>query len=283
VDTGQKGIVIKRRIVVPSKKKDLELNTDNKEAFRLRLMRNQLAYERRYKKTLKPIMIVQRAESLRNLEAHASSLKKKDLDQKLFDDAAADATMVEKIKPVLKELVKQQGSLALIFAGDDENEFQFTTPLETFLQNSTVKMASGFNDETLLKLNVTLAEGIQLGESLDKLRKRVESVYDDIDRYRANRLARTETLKASNAATNFAYKQTGYVKAKEWYVNPDSCPICAEMEGKTVPLDDEFLPLGDSVDYTDEEGEEQSYPISYDTIETPPLHPNCRCTILPVR
>lgn len=260
---------------------DIALQVNTKEHFRLSLMRNQERYERKYKKVVKPVFKDQRTEALFNLEAHASSLTKA-AEQKLFDDAAYDALLVKALTPMLTDLTKTQGGLALIFAGDSENEFHLTSQILANLQRGTQKMASNFNDETLTRLNGTLAEGIQNGEGLGDLKKRVNTVYDDIDGHRAERIARTETLKASNAATLDAYRQTGYVTAKGWSVNPGACPFCSEFDGKTVPLDEDFLGLGENYGYTNEAGEEITRTNDYDTVETPPLHPNCRCTIVPI-
>lgn len=254
------------------------LNTEQKETFRLRLMRNQSSYERAYKSKMKPILQEQRKEALVNLEAHASSLSK-DVQQKLFDDAAYDKLLLDSLSPVLTDLGKEQGALALIFAGDEDDEFILNARYEKYVKARTLKMAQNFNDETLTRLNKTLAEGIQAGENLDKLRKRVDAVYDKTERYRTLRVARTETLNASNEATNEAYRQTGYVTGKEWYVNPDACDLCTPFEGKTIGLDDTYVKQGES--FEDAAGE--MHENTYDDVDSPPLHPNCRCTILPVR
>lgn len=273
-----KPIVIKRVKTVV----EHELKVEQKEMFRSRLQRNQTQYERQYKKVLKPLFADQKRETLNNLEALASSLKK-DFNQKLFDDAAADALMTEELMPVLRELTKNQGALALVFAGDEESEFALTANMEDFLKRGTKRMATNFNDETIARLNRTLGEGVTNGENIQQLRKRVDEVYTNIERTRSLRIARTETLKASNNATNWAYKQTGYVTGKQWYVNPGGCPECSQFEGKTVGLDDSYLEVGESYSFTNENGEEQTKINSYDTVESPPLHPNCRCTIIPVR
>jgi hypothetical protein len=170
-----------------------------------------------------------------------------------------------------------------LFAGDEEHEFRMTAPYRKLISDSTRKMASRFNGDTRSRLNKTLAEGIQAGEALAKLRARVEDVYDYKSRVASLRVARTETLKASNNATNEAYKQTGYVKQKAWVVNPGACPECEAFEGKTIDLDESFLRQGESYTYTDADGEEQSSSNTYDDVDNPPLHPNCRCTIIPVR
>lgn len=276
------GLRIKIMRTIKKKDNNLGVTAEKAERFRLTLMRNQLRYERQYKKVLRPIFKAQRKEALHNLEAHGSSLTK-DNQQKLFDDAAYDGELVEALTPMLVDLSETQGGIALVFAGDTENEFHMTSPILNALKRGTLKMATGFNDQTLTALNNTLAEGIQAGEGIGELKARINDVYDSVDGYRAERIARTETLKASNAATNWAYKQTGYVTAKAWAVNPDACEQCLEFDGKTVPLDDSFLGLGESYTVIGDDGEETTYTNDYDTIEEPPLHPNCRCTIIPVR
>lgn len=245
-------------------------------------MRNQALYERKYAKALKTIIANQRDEALYNLEAHAGGLSK-DLQSSLFDAAKYNKDFQEGLMPVLTSVVDTQGALALVFAGDDENQFKITATILNHIKNNTAKMAKNFNQETLDRLSRTLAEGIEDGENLTKLRNRVHEVYDNLERYRADRLARTETLKASNDATNWAYKQTGYVKAKEWYANPGACEICDVFQGKIVGLDDTYATVGQNIEYTDLDGNDKTYAIDYDDIDNPPVHPNCRCTIVPVR
>lgn len=257
--------------------KKKETTREKAERFRLSLMRNQALYERQYKKVLKPIFIKQRKEALENLEAHSSNLVKAS-GQKLFDDAAYDALMVEELTPTLTELSRTQGAIALVFAGDEENEFHLTSQILSHIQENTRRMATNFNDQTLERLNLTLAQGVQAGEGIGALKKRVEEVYDNVRGYRAERIARTETLKASNDATEWAYRQTGYVKQKAWVVNPNACEQCLEFEGKTIDLGEPFLPVGGSYEVND-----QVFTNDYDDIDSPPLHPNCRCTIIPVR
>lgn len=289
-------LTVKRKTVVdtttkaeePEIKDENQLNTAHKENFRLSLMKNQMRYERRYRKRFNTVMVKQKAEALNNLEAISASIKALNFEtlekaQKPFDDAEYDQLLEAELMPTLTSLGEDQGGLALQFAGDEETKFKMTARYETILRNSTKKMASRFNDETIEALNKTLAEGIQEGENLDKLKSRVEDVYDAGKGYRALRVARTETLKASNSASVEAYRQTGYVTAKEWYVNPDSCELCDSFQGKTIGLDDNFLDVGESFSYIDSKGEEQTQQNTYDDVEEPPLHPNCRCAILPVR
>ncbi|MFA5937574.1 MAG: phage portal protein [Candidatus Paceibacterota bacterium] len=274
-----------------SKKKDTKtdttsssLNENKKENFRLSLMRNQTKYEKKYRKAVIPILEKQEREAIKNLEAKAGEKAlTKDFDEKLFDDEKADKEFQDELTPVLEATVATQGALALIYAGEEEKEFKVTQSLLKIIEDNTAKMAKNFNDETLAKLNATLADGVSNGESLSKLKKRVEAVYSKARGYRSLRIARTETLKASNDATNDAYEQTGYVKEKKWYANPGHCKQCEAFDGKSITLKSSFLALGETYTYTDEEGNEKSVENSYDSVDNPPLHPSCRCTIIPVR
>jgi len=89
-----------------------------------------------------------------------------------------------------------------------------------------------------------------------------------IDPSRAETIARTETMKASNAGQQLAWDQAAEEglltgdESMEWIVTPDDrlCPICEPLDGQTVPLGGMF----------DVDGED---------VEGPPAHPNCRCTV----
>jgi SPP1 gp7 family putative phage head morphogenesis protein len=89
------------------------------------------------------------------------------------------------------------------------------------------------------------------------------------DDARAETIARTETMRASNQGQQELWAQAedaGLLTGKEeqeWIVTPDDrlCPICEPMDGVTAPMGGSFrLNTGEVVD-------------------GPPAHPNCRCTI----
>ena len=107
----------------------------------------------------------------------------------------------------------------------------------------------------------TLAEGISEGEKIPKLAARITAEYKDCKGYKAVRIARTETISASNQGALQAYDQSGVVEEKEWLAEADACDICLDiaMQG-AVKLHDSFS----------------------GGFDVPPAHPNCRCTILPV-
>ena len=106
---------------------------------------------------------------------------------------------------------------------------------------------------------------------------RVKKAYEELRGYQAERIARTEALKASNRATEMAYRQSGVVKGKGWLSAPGCCPFCAEMDGRVMGLGQNFFEKGDSFEVGG--GVKK---LDYEDIVTPPLHPNCRCTLVAI-
>ncbi len=163
--------------------------------------------------------------------------------------------------PRITQAVKINGEAAMAELGVDI-AFDVTNPAVV----RWIKKRSGFliksiSDTTLDKLRKTLAEGVQAGESIPSLASRVSSVYDEAKGYRAVRIARTETISASNSGSLEAYKQSKVVEKKEWLATMDDRvrDEHAAMNGEVVGLNE-----------------------SFSNGEMFPSSPNCRCTILPV-
>lgn len=257
--------------------KDLEYSVQQKEAYRQSVERNSVAYARQYRRGLLGVLKEQEASVLSKLKG----LHGKGIGDDLLDLSDEDNEFVSELMPVIQSLVAEQGQLAMEFAGAS-TDYQLSQSIINALSKSTKKMAQNFNQETIDQLSATLAEGMNNGESIHDLSDRVAGVYEAAQGYRTDRVARTESLAASNSATLDAYKQTGYVTAMTWFANPGACEYCDEMNGTTVGLEETFVNQGDSVDVTTDDGSTSSYQADYGDVETPPLHPNCSCTIVPV-
>lgn len=208
--------------------------------------------------------------------AGSKSIKLKDISDDLLNQDDEDQNTDDAITPVLTELAQEQGTLAAQFA-KNKSGYNLSQSIKTALAKSTQKMSQNFTAETLDQLNTTLTEGITNGEGYKQLSQRVSDVYDTATDYRSDRVARTESQNAANSATLDAYQQNPAVTSMEWYANPDACPFCEDLDGTEVGLEDSFVSQGDSVDVGDD-----SYSADYGDVDTPPLHPNCECTIIPV-
>lgn len=85
-----------------------------------------------------------------------------------------------------------------------------------YIEQMAQRFAVEVNQTTWEMLKKKLAEGIDTGEGIDKLKERVEDVMKDRIRSSSEVIARTEVHTASMGAKLQAYKQSGYVKGKTW-------------------------------------------------------------------
>jgi SPP1 gp7 family putative phage head morphogenesis protein len=126
---------------------------------------------------------------------------------------------------------------------------------------------------TIAGLDKVLAAGIDAGESIPQLTQRVQG-YTGFNKNRAQKIARSETIRASGKANIMAWNQSGVVVKQIWYTALDErvCEICEFLHGKVVSINKVFLSA---------EGLVAIGGDSYEPLQSPPAHPQCRCTLLP--
>jgi len=155
--------------------------------------------------------------------------------------------------------------------------------VQAFISEYSFKFASGLGTTTKDNLRGLVASAQAEGWSINKLRDELTGIYGGWDKTRAQMIARTETIRSSNAGAVMSYKQAG-IEYKQWYTAQDGevCGFCQEMHNKIVGVGDNYWAMGDTmtVDVPDEKPIKMTF--SYEDVGAPPLHPNCRCTILPV-
>ena len=103
----------------------------------------------------------------------------------------------------------------------------------------------------------------------------------------ANLISRTGVSWAQNEGAQQRYVQDGVVTHKRWYATADerTCPYCSDMHDRIVGVSVPFLAPNSTVTGTtlDANGDEKTveYTTTDSATEHPPLHPMCRCTIIP--
>lgn len=102
-----------------------------------------------------------------------------------------------------------------------------------------------------------VTDGMLEGEHPRVIAKRIADRVDAIGITRAQTMAQTEVITAFNRGAEIRYQQYGYTHW-EWLAALDerTCDVCGPLDGKVFDFG-------------------SSQPI-------PPIHPRCRCTILPV-
>jgi hypothetical protein len=189
----------------------------------------------------------------------------------------------------IKEIYEQEGKrvweqLAYQFGEGLEGAFDIDDPLvQEFLEEYAFKFAQGVNETTVGMLRGAMEAGMGEGLGMDGIAKLVRGVFDNCTKYRSLLIARTETIRASNGAAVMAYEQSGVVESKEWLVTKDDrlCNLCSSMSGKVKGLNENFFSLGESM--TAGSGDEKvTMKFDYEDVRWPPLHPACRCSIIPI-
>ncbi len=242
-------------------------------------------FEKSYKDKVLGIFNDQERKVLNALtDAEKKSVEKiaqSDIESILISVTQENKISADLLLPLVREILEEVGNDTLDFLDPDLVGFDAQAEsVRQFLRADALKGIRVMNKVTKSKLRKVLSESIQEGLGPVAAGRKVREVFNEAKTVRALRIARTETLKAANRGTLEAYKQSGVVVGKEWLTAEDevTCQWCEPMGGKVYAIDDEFFNHGET--YLGKEGGVLN--INLEDIVAPPLHPNCRCTIVPV-
>jgi len=107
-----------------------------------------------------------------------------------------------------------------------------------------------------------LSSGASLSQAATLAQRSAHRYQTSVHRYRANTIARTETMRAASEGRQQAWNQgmtEGFIDSlwqKEWIAESDACEVCQAIDGQRVGVKDSF------------------------SVGEPPAHPNCRCDVL---
>ena len=109
------------------------------------------------------------------------------------------------------------------------------------LQVRNFSVLEGITAETNKQIVSELTEGLNRGEGMEALARRLRNKVDAIGIHRSRLMARTETMYAFNEGTKLRYKQHAIGKV-EWLTAYDdrTCPDCSALNGKVFAIDDEI-------------------------------------------
>jgi len=176
--------------------------------------------------------------------------------------------VVDAITPEMRAAFREAGVTALAEVKFDTGPGIVNTldkNASAYAATHGADLVTRISESTRDDLRELISNAIDNGWSSQTLADGVEEMFA-FSEARSLMIARTE-LAFSHVQGNIAgYRESGMVEKKRWLVAQDNvCPRCEALDGKTVGIDDEF--------HDDEEDED---------VDGPPLHPNCRCDILPV-
>ena len=189
------------------------------------------------------------------------------------------------IADTIKDLLARSAVEALTALKVDPEVFNVTNPhVVEFMDNYVVRLATELGERVENELSQAIARGLEAGENIRELEKRINETpgFDDQGiADRANMIARTESARALEEGQIQGWRLSGVVEGKEWLLSANSCWICKELAKRcnqeTMPLDGVIAYRGETI--TGPGGE--TYTFTYEDIRRPPAHPHCECDLIP--
>jgi len=194
----------------------------------------------------------------------------------LLDKSEENEVLFNAAKPMYDVILQEQGNEVLGGLGVDFS-FDLLKPAVTnWVEEKKMKFADAVNATTEKQLRNTLVEGIQDGENVESLRKRIQKVFDGTVRgtaHRSRMIARTEVIGTFNYASVESYVQSGVVEQKEWLTALDERVRASHKaaNGQVVAVGQPFDVGGVALMYPGD----TEHGTAAEVI-------NCRCTVLPV-
>lgn len=232
--------------------------------------------ENEYKEELRGYFKRQGREILNQIK-----IKSKNKDYEISFDLDKEKKLMAEISlPFIEEVIEKESELAYALLGLSGNRI-----------SSQDKVARDFIDKRVLKLGRSVSETTQSdvenilrqwaeeeGTTAD-LRKKLREYFGKAEKNRVEAIARTELSRAAGFAQVEVYKDTG-AAGKQWLTAKDEmvCQFCSEMDGKIVKIGNNFWDKGEIM----VGAEDGKLKFDFEGIESPPLHVNCRCDLIPV-
>lgn len=164
--------------------------------------------------------------------------------ERMFNEKRWRKTFAETIRPLLAAIQADAGDSLFEDLPTVEDKFDPDAPE---VLRRLLLQAQSFAREVLSTtweaLKASLVEGIEAGEDIPKLAKRVDTVMGDRIASSKETIARTETAKAWNGGAHEAAKQSGIAETKSWLSALDERVRDTHLaaHGQTVPLDQPFV------------------------------------------
>lgn len=211
--------------------------------------------------------------SLENVGAEFVEMKNKQLIN--TEDEVLSAVI--DFRPLLTEVALASGQQALSLIGENATYLGFN--VRKTVEANIRKFAQSMVETDREKMIDIIAQGITDGDSVPKIKRNILTAFEEFSKMQAERITRTEVIRSSNLGSMDAWRDSGVVVGKQWLTAMDdrTDPLCAYMNGKVVGLSKNYFDKGDVLEIND-----MAMKFDYGSVKTPPLHPNCRCTLLPV-
>ena len=228
-------------------------------AWRKYVIRND-EYEQKFKADFHKVWNEQMATVLGNLEAGSG-----DIDAILFDEDIEAERFAKGLEPVMTETFTAAAEATQREVDEKKGKGLPVAKIEgvlnqlalEWLKTRSLKMATMVNGTTRTQLRKVLAAEFEEGHSIPKAERAIRKYYRDGFEKRARMVARTEIIGASNEGSLQTY-EANHIERSEFYCALDerTCEECMGLHGNVYPTAEAHGMI--------------------------PVHPDCRCTFIPV-
>ncbi len=166
-----------------------------------------------------------------------------------------------------------------IWSGTIGVDWEIENPaVAAFIKTHAFEFAQRISETTADEVRRMILAAQSEGWSIVRLKEELQAVYGGWSDIRAEMIARSETIRSSNAGLVEGFRQSG-ISEIEWFAALDErlCPFCSEMHGKQIAIGEAWFAAGSVMQVGDE-----VLMMDYGDVMWPPLHPNCRCVMQPV-
>lgn len=196
---------------------------------------------KRFFKTQKKETLARLRDLFRAVESGRALTKDARVQLVLIDIEADARTMAKKSGPIIKSIYRKMGQQAVEDVGA-AIDFNIDSPRAVeFLTDHVFKFAYEVNKTTRARLTVILQEKFAQGATQKELTDAIQAEFGFYERYRAARIARTESGIAGNSGTFEGMVQAG-VKEKRWISSRDAKVRDSHViaDGQQVGIDEPF-------------------------------------------
>ena len=229
-------------------------------------------YEKKLKEWLIKVFEKQEKDIIREFDNNHKTVSNKALELKLEKKYYAVYHLF--LRDVVEEIVKSEWERAMDEL-DVDKAFRVDEKVKKKLRTSLQKLAKevdSITDENLLK---AIWRSVDEWLSISETKEIILDVFEDLKTTRLDKIVRTESIRYGTFAEQESREQSWVVKYKQRWTALDerTCDSCWRLHGKKIPLNDDFFKKGDKI---------WNLKLDYEDIVWSPLHPNCRCDMIPV-
>ena len=251
-----------------------EYSNDEKSEFHNKKIEMTDTIENNYKVTLRKYFKELSVRIIDQIKSYKKALKV------TIDKKKEQEIMMEISIPFIEEAVVKESELAYALLNLSGNVIDPQDKLvQEFLQARALKLGESTSQTTVDDVDSILKNWSENEGTSADLKSILKDYFDSSEKDRVDMIARTEVSRAVGFAQETVYQEVG-AEGKQWITAEDEkvCEFCAEMDGKTTGVSDNFWDQGDSM--MGSKG--GSLDLGFDDVSSPPLHPDCRCDLIPI-